>query len=187
MLNFKSLGKVSNGLFGVWQYFESALAIFNTIGKSSLLLKAKNWTYNLGVWSHCKTCKNWPTTSSYRYKKYHKTIADILTLFKIELFLAFSFFRLFNTVGSILNFKWLDLNHQPLVSEATAPPTQPQPLHRHRIQNILTAEQLPPDFGIHLSTNFWFLAWSLGTANLLPRLGRLKVIIKFWSHTFQSF
>ena len=45
----------------------------------------------------------------------------------------FSLFCLFNTVDSKQMFnkrvwQWLDLNHGPLVSEATAPPTEPQPL-----------------------------------------------------------
>jgi len=32
-----------------------------------------------------------------------------------------------------LNLRWLDLNHGPLVSEATALPTAPQPLHQIRV------------------------------------------------------
>ena len=43
--------------------------------------------------------------------------------------LFFLYFRLFNTVDSTYKFcRWLDSNRGPLVSEATALPTAPQPL-----------------------------------------------------------
>ena len=41
----------------------------------------------------------------------------------------FQYFRFFNTVNSIHKFsRWMDLNRGPLVSEATAIPTESQPL-----------------------------------------------------------